>query len=57
METLGDRHPDTLISVTGLGLLLMDKGDFADAEPLLREALEVSHETLGDRHPHTRSTP
>ena len=35
------------------GVLLQDKGDLATAEPLCREALEVSRETLGNRHPHT----
>ena len=33
--------------------VLRAKGDFAAAEPLLREALGVQRETLGDRHPHT----
>ena len=52
-ETLGDRHPNTLVSINNLGLLLKDKGDLAAAEPLCREALEVQRETLGDRHPNT----
>ena len=38
-ETLGDRHPNTLISIGNLGLLLQAKGDqLATAETLLREA-------------------
>ena len=49
-ETLGSRHPYTLISIDRLGGLLQEKGDLAAAEPLLREALEVRRETLGDRH-------
>jgi len=52
-ETLGDRHPNTLISIGNLGTLLCDKGDLAAAEPLCREALEVHQETLGNRHPST----
>ena len=52
-ETLGNRHPDTLISINNLGQLLHTKGDFAAAESLCREALEVQRETLGSRHPHT----
>ena len=52
-ETLGDRHPSTLISVHNLGHLLKAKGDLAAAEPLFREELEVLRETLGNRHPDT----
>ena len=37
-ETLGNRHPNTLISISNLGILLQEKGDLAAAEPLLREA-------------------
>ena len=52
-ETLGNRHPSTLISINNLGSLLQAKGDLAAAELLLREALEVQRETLGNRHPST----
>ena len=52
-ETLGDRHPDTLISINNLGAVLYAKGDLAAAESLYREALEVQRETLGGRHPDT----
>ena len=45
-----------LSSISNLGLLLMAKGDFAAAEPLLREALEGRREVLGARHPKTLST-
>ena len=41
-ETLGDRHADTLNSISNLGVLLQAKGDLAAAEPLSREALEVN---------------
>ena len=47
-ETLGNRHPDTLISINNLGVLLHTKGDLAAAEPLYREALEVQREALGN---------
>ena len=55
-ESLSDRHPDTLMSIGNLGLLLQNKGNLAAAEPLLREALEGRRETLGDRHPDTLSS-
>jgi len=52
-ETLGDRHPDTLVSINNLGSLLKAQGKLDEAEPLLREALRARRETLGDRHPDT----
>ena len=52
-ETLGDRHPDTLISINSLGVLLKEKGELAAAEPLFREALVMRRKTLGKRHPDT----
>ena len=52
-ETLGNRHPHTLASISNLGVLLQDNGDLAAAELLLREALKVQRETLGYRHPET----
>jgi hypothetical protein len=45
--TLGDRHPDTLDSISNFGVLLWVKGDLAAAEPLLREAVEGLRATLG----------
>ena len=38
-ETLGDRHPDTLISINNFGGLLKNQGKYDEAEPLFREAL------------------
>ena len=52
-ETLGNRHPNTLISISNLGKLLRAKGDLAAAEPLLREALDGRRTTLGNGHPVT----
>ena len=51
--TLGNRHPDTLASISNLGTLLYAKGDLDAAEPLYREALKVRRATLGNRHPNT----
>ena len=33
-ETLGERHPDTIASISNSGMLLKDKGDLARAEEL-----------------------
>ena len=52
-ETLGDRHPHTLVSINGMGALLQDLGKLEEARPLLEEGLQARRETLGDRHPHT----
>ena len=52
-KTLGNRHPNTLMSIFNLGVVLYEKGDLATAEPLFREVLEAQRETLGIRHPDT----
>jgi hypothetical protein len=38
-RTLGDGHPDTLASIGDLGWLYVSEGRYAEAEPLLREAV------------------
>ena len=55
-ETLGNRHPSTLASMSNLGVLLCAKNDLVAAEPLIYEALVVNRETLGSHHPHTLSS-
>merc|ERR1711935_1024431 len=52
-EILGCRHPSTLTSISNLGMLLVKKGKYEEAEPLCREVLQACRETLGNRHPHT----
>ncbi|KAL1495725.1 hypothetical protein AB1Y20_016592 [Prymnesium parvum] len=52
-ETLGNHHPNTLISINNLGSLLQDQGRLDEAGVLFREALEARRETLGNRHPDT----
>ena len=52
-ETLGDRHPDTLRSISNMAMLLKAQRKLTEAEPLFREALAARRETLGDRHPDT----
>ena len=38
-ETLGDRHPSTLISISNTGSLLAAMGQLEEARPLYEEAL------------------
>ena len=52
-KTLGDRHPETLISIGNMGVLLKQMGKLEEARPLLEEALQAQREPLGDRHPET----
>jgi serine/threonine protein kinase/Tfp pilus assembly protein PilF len=37
-------------TATSLGVLLMDRGDYAEAEPLLHEALDLDRKLHGDRY-------
>jgi len=52
-RTLGEEHPDTLVSINNMGSLLQAQGRLAEAEPYLREALEKRRRTLGEEHPQT----
>ncbi len=52
-KVLSTDHPDTLVSLTNLGLFLRRKGDLVAAEPLMREAVERSRHVKGDDHPDT----
>ena len=52
-ETLGDRHPDKLLSIGNMGRLLKNINQFEEAKSLLEETLQAQRETLGDRHPDT----
>ena len=50
---LGDRHPDTALSLNNLATLYRSQGRYVEAEPLYLEALEIRTAELGDRHPDT----
>ena len=52
-EVLGNDHPNTLISINNMGVLLRSQGKLAEAEHYYREALEVQRRVLGDDHPNT----
>ncbi|KAF2179981.1 TPR-like protein, partial [Zopfia rhizophila CBS 207.26] len=51
--TLGLEHPDTLASVSNLGLVLESQGKYEEAEAMHRRALEGSEKMLGLEHPDT----
>jgi len=52
-RVLGEEHPETLISIDAMGLLLLSQSKLSEAEPYLREALEKFRRVLGDEHPET----
>ena len=55
-KVLGPEHPDTLISMNNLAILLADRGDrkwFPDASALQRIVLEVRKKVLGEESPDT----
>ena len=48
---LTENHPDYAISLNNLALLYESMGEYARAESLFRQALEISKKTLGEAHP------
>lgn len=55
-KLLGDEHQDVAYSMNNLAALLQAKGDYAEAEPLQREALALYREHLGDENPHVATS-
>ncbi len=55
-RSLGDNHPDTLISMDSLASLYEDQGKIAQAEPLYLKVLEIRRRVLGDENPQTLKT-
>jgi tetratricopeptide (TPR) repeat protein len=53
-DAVGDRHPDTLVSIISMAVLLKDMGKLEEARPLCEEAVQAGKDTLGDRATHTR---
>ena len=52
-RALGKEHPDTLTSVSNLGLLYYAQGRYQEAETLYRRALEAEERVLGKEHRYT----
>ena len=46
-------HPDVAIQLNNLAYLYRSIGRYADAEPLLKEALAITERALGKEHPDT----
>ena len=52
-KVLGPEHPDTLNSVSNLGLVLESQGKYEEAEAMHRRALKGYEKVLGPEHPYT----
>lgn len=52
-KELGERHLDTLTSVSNLASVLRAQGNYGEAEVLNRRALEGYEKELGEQHPST----
>ncbi|KAJ5765936.1 hypothetical protein N7520_005495 [Penicillium odoratum] len=52
-KVLGREHPDTLTTVSRLGLVLSNQGKYGDAEAMHRRCVEGSEKVLGCEHPDT----
>jgi len=50
---LGKEHPDTLMSMNSLALVLNSQGKYDEAEAMHRQALEGRQTVLGKEHPNT----
>ena len=50
---LGPEHPDTLITINNLAVLYLSQEKYAEAEPLLKQKLEISQRVLGPEHRET----
>ena len=55
-ETLGTKHPDTLVSINNMAALLQAQGKLTEAEALFRESHKGFRSLFGHRHPHTVET-
>jgi tetratricopeptide (TPR) repeat protein len=54
-KVVGEEHPDTLLTLKNLGIVVMESGNEAGAEPLLREAYSRLRASFGAEHLRTVS--
>jgi tetratricopeptide (TPR) repeat protein len=55
-KVLGAEHPDTVLSLNNLALLLHTQGDNEGARPLYERALAIREKALGPEHPSTATS-
>jgi len=55
-EKLGEQHPDTLLSMSNLGIALEHSGQVGRAIPLFENAFEAQRTKRGEDHPDTLRT-
>ena len=55
-KVLGHEHPDTALALHNLGAIYSEMGDFAKADPLYRQSLQIRQKVLGDEHPDTATS-
>jgi serine/threonine protein kinase len=55
-RVLGERNPETLLSMSSLGRTLSVEGRYPEAEKLLREALAMQQRVLGPEHTDSLAT-
>ncbi|KAH7354935.1 hypothetical protein BKA65DRAFT_549010 [Rhexocercosporidium sp. MPI-PUGE-AT-0058] len=53
VDVLGKTHPDTLMTMNNLALMLSRQGKYADAEAMNRQTLKIREEVLGKTNPDT----
>ncbi len=49
-KALGADHPGVATDLNNLAVLLAEKGDFAEAEPLIRRAVAIDRESVKARN-------
>ncbi|KAF4959264.1 hypothetical protein FSARC_10780 [Fusarium sarcochroum] len=55
-HVLGEKHPDTISSMSGLATTYHGLGRYNEAESIVSEGLKLRQEMLGERHPKTFSS-
>ncbi|HET9662678.1 MAG TPA: tetratricopeptide repeat protein, partial [Burkholderiales bacterium] len=54
--SLGSDHPEVARSLNTIAMWSMEAGDYATAEPMLRESYDINTKALGDEHPDVASS-